>query len=783
MYFTKYPYIENFSFTNRYTPTEGFCFQTENRPVTFTEDDQIFRLTVKGGPWEVNDSSTELAFNPGSSGSGAYALTVAENGCMKLTDSAGHLLLSSFENRPFGKSGAASAFVFNHRAEFRYYGMGSKLLGLELSGVQTKCWNTDAFADFGEEMVREGRPDPYYVSIPYLIVKTPHGWVGMLYNNAHATFVSLGAEVGIEGFERVDGGTGGALIIGAESGQPDLFLLAAASLPELTRLYQQLVGCMPLPPLWALGYQQCRWGYESIAQLEELEKKFIEHDIPVDGLWLDIDYMDGFRVFTMDEKHIPNPDRDFQELLDRGHPVIPIIDPGVKKEEGYRVYDDGKDNDVFCKNPEGGDFTGLVWPGKTVFPDFSREEVRHWWAGYVEKFASHGIIGAWLDMNDPSVGSANPCDMLWGKKGERPHEAWHNQYGKGMAQATKQGFERAHPNRRPFLLTRSNYTGGQKYAAVFTGDSTSSYHYLKLSIPTTLNLALSGMPCNGGDIGGFDSDTNPRLLRDWIKAGCLMPFCRNHSSKGSIHQEPWVFDELTLAVNRDFIRLRYTVMPYLYNLFVEHAKKGEAVVRPLFYDFESTADMELDRVEDQFMVGPSIMQAPFLEEGGRKRDVILPGPQRWFDISTQNWFNGAQHLRDVPCHEHTSPIYLREGTVIPIARELKPGLKADLRKVDFLLMCDVSSDCVFTYSYTADDGYSLRYQHGEHSELYVSCTCKDGALDIRVNQIRDGYGEMHCGLLLFSQMNAVLNGKHMKSTPESLPVAGTTLDVFRLHYS
>lgn len=668
-------------------------------------------------------------------------------------------------------------FAFHHRPEYRYYGGGSKTLGLELSQKQTKFWNTDAFADFNGGEVHEGRPDPYYISIPYLIIKTPHGWVGLLYNNPYAAFFSTGCQMDIEGFADVDSEASELILMGSEEGQPDLFIIAAESIAELTRKLQKLTGVTPLPPLWALGYHQCRWGYQSTQQLRDLRATFAEHKIPVDGLWLDIGFMDEKKVFTTRDELIPDPNKEFSELLESGHPVVPIIDPGVKKLAGYPIYDDGIKRDVFCKNPEGNDFVGLVWPGSTVFPDFSRAEVRTWWAEKCSDFASLGLIGAWLDMNDPSVGPVNPYDMRFGKGGEKPHEYYHNQYALGMAQATRQGFESAHPDQRIFLLTRSSFLSGQRYAAVWTGDNISNYHYLKNGMTTTLNLALSGMPFNGGDIGGFGDDTTPELLQDWIKAACLMPFCRNHCVISAIEQEPWKFDQQTLEINRNFIRLRYKLMPYLYNLFVEHEVSGEAIWRPLFYSFPNCKEPELDYVDDAFMVGPSILQAPFLSPE-ETRNIPLPGNTRWFDVHEEKWLDGGQTLQKVKRRAESSPLFIRSNAILPLRRELPTNNTTNLREIDLLLTIETKEKASASYLYVADDGQTKKYQNGERSRLNVEVSTNETGVHIQTNQTEDGFGEINYRILMLTKETTTLNGSTLALHPEKIQLGAQKISVY-----
>lgn len=318
--------------------------------------------------------------------------------------------------------------------------------------------------------------------------------------------------------------------------------------------------------------------------------------------------------------------------------MVPILDPGVKNEKGYSVRDDGLRHKAFCLTPEGKPYTGFVWPSDSLFPDFSREDASRWWAAWVRRFAEHGIHGAWLDMNDPSVGPVE-CDNMLFNAGDEKHDSYHNQYALGMARASHAGFLAAHPDRRPFLISRSGFTGIQKYAAIWTGDNLSSDTYLKGSIPCSLNLALSGIPFNGPDVPGFARDATAELMVRWHKAGFLFPFLRNHCCRGNRHQEPWAFGARVRRIVAHLIRLRYKLMPYLYNLFIEHEDTGEAVMRPCFYDFPG--DAGLDRLDDQFLLGPALLHAPVVEPDGDRRKVLLPQAD-WFDLGAGRWRNGGR---------------------------------------------------------------------------------------------------------------------------------------------
>ncbi len=771
LYANKTPYVANFRFAES-AVGGSWRIGADGFPLRLAGNGEgVFRLTAALRARKSNPSQAELTFEECAGVDAGYSLAMGDDGGLVLADAQGRVLLESWPGKAFGVCGDSHMLCFRHCDEFRYYGMGEKLRGLELSGVRTRFWNTDAFADFDWGAIENARVDPYYASIPYLIIRTPAGWAGLLMNTPYPSFMSTAAEVAIEGFQAAESSAGKMIALGAEGGGLDLFVIAAPTLAELTCRFQRLVGPMPLPPLWALGYHQCRWGYRSADDLRELKRRFAENEIPVDGLWLDIDYMDGFRVFTLDEKAFPNGAADIAEIADAGQRVVPIIDPGVKRDEQYDVYREGREKDLFCRNPEGGEFIGLVWPGESAFPDFSLEETRDWWAERVKRFAELGFEGAWLDMNDPSTGAANPYDMLFAR-GEEAHETYHNQYAAGMAKASREGFLRARPDQRPFLITRSNFLAGGRYAAVWTGDSVSNYAYLRKGIPTYLNLALSGIPFNGGDIGGFAGNVTPRLLRDWMKASFLLPFCRNHACIHTAAQEPWAYDELTLETMREMIRSRYKLLPYLYQLFVAHEETGTAILRPLFHDFETTPGLELDRIEDAYLLGPALLHAPIVEEGKDMRDIPLPGPGAWFSVLDRAWVAGGDWRRGVAVPEGTTPMFVRDGSIVP----MRPGIPTDhrtaLEDVDLhvFLSGDGSSAEI---EYVADDGLTFAYRRGERSRLRVAAAAKGDAVEIEAHLMDNGAGPIRARFVVHAPFERILvNGREASVTPLATRLAG-----------
>jgi len=766
MHYHKYPHPLNFEYPGNILPQKIFktALGTYRMDVSASTQD-IYRITITGKGWEKSESQAGIKFSKTKGlKSSSSQLVFSKSGGMRLETLKGETLLESFPRKFFGQSGKSSIFQFYREKDANFYGFGEKWTGFEHSDKATKFWNTDVCGDFARDVFINGRPDPLYVSIPYLIIKRGNTYVGLLQDNPHATFM---ATLLPREWFNAKAPEHDAILVGAEEGRPDLYLLVGPSLPELTRKLQKLVGTTPLPPAWALGYNQCRWGYKSETDLKWLDKKFRQHKIPLDGLWLDIDYMDAFRVFTFDKKHFPNPSKTFAEINKAGRKVVPIIDPGVKLDPQYGVYKRGKAAKAFCQTYQKTDYVGMVWPGETVFPDFSLPSARAWWAREVKEFASQGIYGAWLDMNDPSTGQSELREMLF-DHGKKEHTTYHNQYALGMAMASREGFLAAHPEERPFLVSRSGYIGSSRYTAIWTGDNQSNYHHLRTGISCTLNLALSGIPFNGPDTGGFGLDATPELIRDWFKAGFLFPFFRQHSCFDTTRHEPWAFGAETLKVLSRHIQLRYRFRPYLYQLFVGQELTGEAILRPLFYDFEDSAKLPLGKIDDQFMVGPLVMQAPFVTEKQKTREVVLPGSTRWYSPAEDRWLEGGRKIT-VKADFDTTPLYIREGAILPLARLKPEDHTFDSKRIDFhLFHAESKQETFFTTEipYAFDDGKTFEYQKGKRSVATIRATSFGNKVEISVTMLKDGYGE---GDFTFTTLpnirDVIINGRPAKKIP------------------
>jgi alpha-glucosidase len=737
--FSKYFNPHNFRFAEGFE-ANSFRIDGENFPLDAQSvGDDVWRLRVRHPRWPVDHCRSGLLPDERSEGARHKArLEVAHDGGLSLRAGAlGRAFLASLPGAAFGVSGQAWMFQFRLRPDMQFYGMGEKSTPFEKSERTHRFWNTDVWADHGTSRAKNSSYDPDYISVPYLIVKRGNTYAGILLDNPHASVISISPRLNVANQMMATEVETPFFFLGSEDGPPCLYFLFGPSLPELTRKLQKLAGPTPLPPLWALGHHQCRWGYRGTEDLEYLADHFAKHEFPNDGLWLDIDYMDGYRVFTWSREHFRDPAKEIAGLQAKGFKVVPILDPGVKREKGFPVYDGGHAAGIFCRNPAGGEFTGVVWPGYTVFPDFSLPKAQAWWAAHVAEFAKLGPDGAWLDMNDPSTGPVD-CNAMLFQEGRAAHDAYHNQYASLMAEATRRGFLAARPDKRPFLISRSGFTGGQRYSAHWTGDNWSNYHHLHTSIGKTLNLGLSGMPFNGPDVPGFGGNASTALFLDWYKAGFLFPFLRNHSMRTFKRQEPWVFPKEAFAIARRFVRLRYKLLPYLYNLFIRHEDEGEAILRPLFYDFEDTRRLPLAHVNDQFLVGPSIMQAPFTAEGLSEREIALPAA-RWWRADKPGWVSGPERFR-ARRSEAGTPLFLREGALIPMQTGIPKDNRKDLKDIELLLVLPPDFHGRAEGRYACDDGETFAYREGARSTYRFSAEVRKGVVRLEAHAESRGFG-------------------------------------------
>ncbi|WP_437767781.1 glycoside hydrolase family 31 protein [Sorangium sp. So ce281] len=549
-----------------------------------------------------------------------------------------------------------------------YLGFGEKVGPLDKRGLRFTFWNTDAFPPHVES-------DPLYASIPFFIALRGGVAWGLFLDEPWRSEV----DIALNDPTRIEWESRGPEL--------DVYLLAGPHPADVLRRYAALTGRPAMPPLWSLGAHQSRWGYETEDDVRGVVRGYRSRGLPLDVVHLDIDYMDAYRVWTWDRSRFPDPARLARELAAEGVKLVTIVDPGIKADEGYAVYDEARARDYLVRLPRGGPLVGEVWPDPAVFPDLTREEVQRWWGDLQKPFVDAGIAGIWNDMNEPACFSVRPDRGLPApsggraaglgaiegstlpddaRHGARRHLEVHNVYGLGMSRAAHEGLARHAPERRPFVLTRAAFAGIQRYAAVWTGDFASNFTHLEASIPMLVGLGLSGVPFVGADIPGFTGRANGELLVRWMQAGLFYPLMRNHAARGRPAQEPWRFGEPYLGLARAALERRYRLLPALYTLMHEAAETGIPVLRPL--SFAAPGDPEALHAFDQLLFGGDLLVAPVVRPGQSKRLVYLPAGA-WLDFANLERAGsveqGGRHvIADAPLG--VVPVWLRAGGAVAL---------------------------------------------------------------------------------------------------------------------
>lgn len=584
-----------------------------------------------------------------------------------------------------------------------FYGFGEKTGFLNKKGDKLIMWNTDVYAPHNPET------DPLYQSIPFFLALNKGKAYGIYFDNSFKSCFDFQSEKDAYSFH-------------AEGGQLDYYFLAGPGLKEVIERYSLLTGRMPLPPKWAIGYHQSRYSYETDNRVREIAGTFQKKEIPLDAIYLDIHYMDGYRVFTFDRSRFQNPKKLVEELKEKGIMTVPIVDPGVKEDPEYEVFQEGMVNNHFCKYIDGKVYYGDVWPGNSAFPDFANTGVRKWWGERHRFYTDLGIEGIWNDMNEPAVFNKSKTmdeKVVHDHDGViKTHREMHNLYGFYMCEATYRGMKSLLNGKRPFLVTRAGFSGVQRYAAVWTGDNRSFWEHLQMSLPMIMNLGLSGVPFAGADVGGFAHHANGELLARWTQAGAFMPFFRNHSAIESCYQEPWSFGEKYEKVIKKYIELRYQWLPQLYTLFAEAHKRGIPVMRPLFLEYPE--DVKTYNINDQFLVGENTLIAPIMHPSADHRAVYFP-EGLWVDYWTDRVLAGNQyHLVSAPLD--TLPIFIKKGTAVIHGEKKSSTAVPDKKMIFHLYYHDKSAVRFHLYD---DDGRTFNYEKGDFLQKTFH-VCYDG---------------------------------------------------------
>lgn len=526
-----------------------------------------------------------------------------------------------------------------------FYGLGDKSSDLNLRGHRFVNWNTDAYS-FGKG------EQPLYRTIPfYMGIKEGHSY-GIFFDNTFKSQFDFAQEESDK------------ISFWADGGELQYYYIHGPHIMDVVKRYHTLTGTHQMPPKWALGFHQCRWSYFPEKKVKDIARNFRERKIPCDAIHLDIDYMDGYRCFTWNRKYFPDPQKMIKELADDGFKTIVIIDPGIRVDENYSVFKEGKQNNYFCRRCDDYFMEGHVWPGRCQFPDFTNPKVRTWWGGLFKELVDAGVAGVWNDMNEPAVFGAGtfPHDVRHNYDGfHGSHRKAHNVYGMQMVRATYEGLKKLQKNKRPFTITRAGYSGVQRYASVWTGDNIASWEHLKIGIVQLQRLSMSGIPFCGTDIGGFSGEPDAELFTRWIQMGVFSPFMRAHSAGDTAEREPWSFGPEFEEINRKFIGLRYRLMPYIYSVFWEHHKHNFPILRPLV--MHEQENILTHGIQDIFTFGDKILVAPVTDHGARHRNLYLPAGI-WYNYWTHEMLQGGtEHFVDAPID--SMPIFVKGGAVIP----------------------------------------------------------------------------------------------------------------------
>lgn len=595
-----------------------------------------------------------------------------------------------------------------------FYGLGDKATQMNLKGKRLENFATDQYA-FKKDQ------EPLYKVVPFYIGLQKKQSYGIFFDNTFRTYFDFCHE------------RRNVTSFWAEGGEMNYYFIYGPQMQDVVTTYTDLTGKPELPPLWALGYHQCKWSYFPESNVKEITAKFRALQIPCDAIYLDIDYMDGFRCFTWNKEYFPDPKRMVAELAEDGFKTIVIIDPGIKIDKEYSVYKEALAKDYFCKRADGPYMKGKVWPGECNFPDYTNPEVREWWAGLFKELISDiGVKGVWNDMNEPAVmevpNKTFPMDVRHNYDGNPcSHRKAHNIYGTQMARATYHGVKRFAYPKRPFVITRSAYSGAQRYTSSWTGDNVATWEHLWIANIQVQRMCISGMGFTGSDIGGFAEQPSGELYARWIQLGVFHPFCRTHSSGDHGDQEPWAFDEEVIDITRKFVNLRYQLLPYLYTMFWQYIEEGIPMLKPLVYYDQD--DIQTHYRNDEFIFGNQILVCPILEPNSLGRRMYVPRGH-WYNYWTNEFISGGKEIW-VDSKFDQIPIFVKAGAVIP-----KYPVQQYVGELEFdELMLDVyyneGKEKSEIYE-DAQDGYD--YKKGRYSLLSFQTIGKEKELIIQLHK-------------------------------------------------
>ncbi len=707
----------------------------------------------EGASWAVlsGPRSSTVEVTAEKAGFSTKSLRVDIDNSMRLTvsDLSGHVLQQ--DARPVEYHGTSFRVYKTMAPAEHFFGLGDKVGPLDRRNQAFTDWNTDYFG-------WQESSDPIYKSVPFFLSWNEGRVLGVLFDNTWRASFDFGKEFA------------DSYSFGAPNGPLDYYLIYGPTPKQVVEGYAWLTGPTPLPPLWSLGYQQSRYSYYPEARVRAIADRLRSDKIPADAIYLDIDYQQNNRPFTVNRERFPAFEQMIKDLAAQQFHIVLITDLHIAKlpNASYSPYDTGMAGDHFVKNPDGSVYVGKVWPGDSVFPDFTQQKTRAWWGSLYKDFVADGIAGFWNDMNEPAIfevpSKTMPDDIQHRidepgfKSRTATHLEIHNIFGMENSRATYEGLLKIQPNVRPFVLTRASYAGGQRYAATWTGDNSSTWNHLRLTTPMLENLGLSGFALSGADVGGFAGSPQPDLLTKWLEVGAFQPIDRDHTSAGTNDQEPWVNGPEQEAIRRHYIEERYKLLPYLYTTAEETSRTGLPIVRPLFLEFPgATSDLhpiDLD-APSEFLFGPDILVAPppYPDEVD-SYEVQLP-PGVWYNYWTGERIDRSQAVQSKDMEQKTGvlgvvpvfkplivqptlailPVYVKGGAIVP----LEPLTQSTMETASgpLTLRVYVGKDCKGTLY--QDDGSSYDFKQGKFLRMESNCKVEGNSLHVQVGSHQGSY--------------------------------------------
>jgi len=580
-----------------------------------------------------------------------------------------------------------------------FIGLGEKTGNLDRRGRAFTHWNTDRFG-YNEDS------DMIYASFPFYIGVHRGVAYGIFMDNSYKSHFNFGAS------------NDRFVSFCAEDGEMNYYFIHNESVSKIIEDYTFLTGRMEMPPLWSLGYQQCRYSYYPESEVLTLARTFREKQIPADVIYLDIHYMQDYKIFTWDRKRFPDPEKLIQKLAAMGFKVVVMCDPGIKVEKGYKPYDKGIQKDLFVKYPDGTTYTAQVWPGWCHFPDFTKEATREWWGESFKDYVNIGLEGFWNDMNEPaSWGQRTPDLIEFDMDGEKASfKRAHNLYGMQMTRATFEGTKKLLKGKRPFLLTRSAFCGSQRFTAIWTGDNTSSDEHMMTGIRLVNALGLSGMPVAGYDVGGFIGEPSVALFARWLSIGAFSAFFRGHSMINSKDQEPWSYGEEVEDIARNYISLRYRLLPYIYAYFYEATQNGLPIVRSLAIDYTFDENIYATKFQNQYLFGANLLVCP-VESYKEITKVYLP-KGAWYSLYANTLYQGGQEIY-ADCPLELLPVYVKAGGILLMQSLVQSTGEKHTGVLEVHVYYGSEGS---TFVYYEDDGETYKYQKGKYYKRNILYT-------------------------------------------------------------